>query len=857
MSWEIEARDPNLWEALLSVRGNSDSRLALLSAEGRESAFSQLADYVRSAAVDLCKWGILKNHRIALVTDNGPHAVTAFLSVFSTCTCFPQNPSSQLDECIRYMEESGVSGVLHQADLETNFMEAACHLQIPVIYFSPKDEFPGLLSISDPPFMKGQGEEKPSGDDIAIILQTSGTTSRPKIVPFSHKRLIGTALSFGESLGLTEQDRTVNVTPLFHGYGLNTVVLATLFSGGSVICCREFPFEKFREILEKMVPTWFSAVPTVLQSIAEDASGREIKHKLRFIRSGSSALASSVADQLEKSFRVPVVEAYATTETVLIASNPVDMKKRKRGSAGIPAGCEVAIMDHSGSFVSSPGTGEILVKGPLVMSGYENSPEDNEKVFIHGWYRTGDEGFLDEEGFLYITGRIKEMINRGGEKVSPGEIDEVLLSHSSVVQAVAFPFPHATLGEDIAAAVVLRDGYTLTGSQLRTFVASKLAPFKVPSRIVILPEIPEGPTGKFVRRSLGELIHFTEPDNRPIETDNEKLLAAIWKETLGVDPLGAEDDFFASGGNSLLAALLVVNIQTKTGVDIPLAHIYMARTLAMIAKELDKPPSPEMNGNMTLIKHGDPSSTLYCVFSEEDEVSVNFGGIASTLQEHVRVAGIEKPDPEYFQTIEEEALYVAEEILQDRQEGPFHITGFCYGGMIAFKVAQILEERGHKVYCCLIDIPFYKSRLRYYLEYGTYFCLARFKWLYSHGNQKLKERLRKNARKFHIKTFWSDQGYFRGHCIQIAGKFVLSSDLYNGYSEYFMQHFDHIDNVSVDKDHLQMLKGPASVEIGKAISQWFCQEKVSTCRSGNLMESPDESTENDMVLEKTISVHGG
>ncbi len=839
MTGHTEARDPNLWEALLSARDIPDDRITLISEEGRESTFSELADYVKGAGEDLRKWGILKKDRIALVTDNGPHAVTAFLTVFSTCTCFPQNPSSQLDECIRYMEESGISGVLHQVDLETNFMEAACQLQIPVIYFSTKDEFPGLISISAPPFMKGQGEGKPSGADIAIILQTSGTSSRPKIVPFSHKRLIGTALSIGRSLGLTEHDRTVNVTPLFHGYGLNTVVLATLFSGGSVICCREFPFERFREILETMAPTWFSAVPTVLQSIAEDVSGREIKHKLRFIRSGSSALASSVADQLEKSFRVPVVEAYATTETVLIASNPVDIKERKRGSAGIPAGCEVAIMDHSGSFVSSPMRGEILVKGPLVMSGYENSPEDNEKVFIHDWYRTGDEGFMDEEGFLYITGRIKEMINRGGEKVSPGEIDEVLLSHPSVVQAVAFPVSHPTLGEDVAAAVVLRDGYTLIESQLRTFVAAKLAPFKVPSRIIILPEIPKGPTGKFVRRSLGELIHFTESDNRPIETDNEKLLAAMWKETLGVDPLGAEDDFFASGGNSLLAALLVVRIQTATGVEVPLAHIYIARTLAMIAKELENPPPPEMNRNMTLIKHGDPSSTLYCVFSEEDEVSVNFGGIASTLQETVRVTGIEKPDSEYFQTIEEEALYVTEQIFQEQREGPFHITGFCYGGMIAFEVAQILEERGHKVYCCLIDIPFYKSRLRYYIEYGAYFCLARFKWLYSRGNQKLKNRLKKNARKFHIKTFWSKQGHFRGHCIQIAGKFALSSDLYNGHSEYFMQHFDHIDNVSIDKDHLQILKGPASVEIGKAISQWFCQEKVSTCRSGNLTESPD------------------
>ncbi|HPI99120.1 MAG TPA: AMP-binding protein, partial [Synergistales bacterium] len=367
-----DPRTPNIWEALVAIRSTQGNEIALISEEGKASTFAELEGYVNHSAQLLRDWGIDIKDRVALVTDNGPHAVAAFLALFRVCACFPQNPAASYEECLKYMEDGRVSAVLHKEGLDSDLISAARTLKVPVIFFSADESLPGFISIASPEIASSDMRSIPSGSDTALILQTSGTTSRPKVVPFSHERLIGTALSFAASLELSVNDRTVNVTPLFHGYGLNTVVLATLFSGGAVVCCKGFATEKFLEILETMEVTWFSAVPTILQAIAQDLPQGGINHRLRFIRSGSASLPFTVAEELERVLAVPVIEAYATTETVLISSNPVSMNRRKRGSAGIPRECEVEIRNSEGSPTVSPQRGEIWVRGPLVMKGYEN-----------------------------------------------------------------------------------------------------------------------------------------------------------------------------------------------------------------------------------------------------------------------------------------------------------------------------------------------------------------------------------------------------------------------------------------------------------------------------------------------------
>jgi acyl-CoA synthetase (AMP-forming)/AMP-acid ligase II/acyl carrier protein len=379
--------------------------------------------------------------------------------------------------------------------------------------------------------------------------------------------------------------------PMFHIHGLIAALLAPLSVGGSVVCTSGFSAPKFFEYFDEFQPTWFTAVPTMHQSIlAEAAKEPTPKHaSLRFIRSSSAALPPQVMFDLERVFGVPVIEAYGMTEAAhQMASNPLPPQIRKPGSVGIAAGPEIAIMDEAGHLLTSGEIGEIVIRGANVTSGYENNPQANEVAFTEGWFRTGDQGRLDEEGYLFITGRLKEIINRGGEKISPREIDEVLLDHPSVAQAVTFAMPHVTMGEDVYAAVVLRTGANVQEQDLRSFALSRLAPAKVPSRIVIVAEIPKGPTGKVQRIGLHEKLssllnaEFTAPCSLL-----EEMLSSIWAEVLKLDRVGIDDNFFQLGGDSLRATQAVVRIQDRLCVELSATSLFRDPTIASLAKRIE------------------------------------------------------------------------------------------------------------------------------------------------------------------------------------------------------------------------------------------------------------------------------
>ena len=342
--------------------------------------------------------------------------------------------------------------------------------------------------------------------DTALVLHTSGTTSRPKIVPLSHENVTASARHIGKTLQLTPADRCLNIMPLFHIHGLIAAVLSSLGAGASVWCAPGFNALKAFSWLEEVDPTWYTAVPTMHQTIlARAPRNAEIlaKLKLRLIRSSSASLPPQVMTALEETFGCPVIESYGMTEAAhQMASNPLPPAARKPGSVGIAAGPEVAIMDDAGDLKPQGEIGEVVIRGPNVTKGYESNPSANDAAFSNGWFRTGDQGVLDEEGYLRLTGRLKEIINRGGEKVSPLEVDEAIMDHPAVAQCVTFAMPHKSLGEDVAAAVVLREGQTADESEIRKFVQGKLADFKTPRRVIILDEIPKGATGKLQRIGL-------------------------------------------------------------------------------------------------------------------------------------------------------------------------------------------------------------------------------------------------------------------------------------------------------------------------------------------------------------------
>jgi acyl-CoA synthetase (AMP-forming)/AMP-acid ligase II len=347
-------------------------------------------------------------------------------------------------------------------------------------------------------------------DDIALILHTSGTTSRPKIVPLSHRNVCCSAQNIQRTLGLTKEDRCLNVMPLFHIHGLMAATLSPVSVGASVFCTPGFNALKFFAWLDEARPSYYTAVPTMHQAILARASrNREVidATPLRFIRSSSSALPPQVMEELEEVFGIPVVEAYAMTEAAhQMTCNPLPPCDRKAGTVGVAAGPEVSIMDEAGTHLKADSVGEIVIRGDNVTDGYEKNPEANAEAFTDGWFRTGDQGVMDAAGYLTITGRLKEIINRGGEKISPREVDEVIMDHPAIQQVVAFAVPHDKLGEQVAAAAVLREGMKATPQEIREFAAGQLADFKVPKEILILEEIPKGPTGKLQRIGLAEKL---------------------------------------------------------------------------------------------------------------------------------------------------------------------------------------------------------------------------------------------------------------------------------------------------------------------------------------------------------------
>jgi acyl-CoA synthetase (AMP-forming)/AMP-acid ligase II len=347
-------------------------------------------------------------------------------------------------------------------------------------------------------------------DDIALVLHTSGTTSRPKIVPLAHRNVCASARNIAASLTLTSEDRNLVIMPLFHIHGLMAALLAPLSVGGEVYCSTGFNALKFFGWMDEVKPTWYTGVPTMHQAILLRAPGNaEVvrNHRLRFIRSSSSSMPVTVIEQLESLYGVPVIEAYGMTEAAhQMASNALPPRPRKPGTVGPAAGPEIRVVDTTGATVP-PGTmGEIVIRGPNVMTAYENNPTANADAFYGDWFRTGDQGTMDADGYVTITGRLKEIINRGGEKISPREVDEVMMAHPAVHQWVTFGMPHTMLGEEVAAAVVLKQGAQASDAELREFAKVKLADFKVPKKILILQEIPVGATGKLQRIGLAQKL---------------------------------------------------------------------------------------------------------------------------------------------------------------------------------------------------------------------------------------------------------------------------------------------------------------------------------------------------------------
>jgi acyl-CoA synthetase (AMP-forming)/AMP-acid ligase II len=480
-----------------------------LSYGGLRSLSEEIRSQLRAA-------GVGPQDRVAIVLANGASMATAFITVAQSATTAPLNPSYREDEYVFYLEDLKAKAIVLAAGYDGPALAAAHRSGMTVLRLHEDAETAGKFRLEAEGATSAAEEGEPSADDVALILHTSGTTSRPKIVPLLQSNVAASAEHIATSLALTPQDRCMNVMPLFHIHGLLAAVSASLSAGASIWCSSGFNALNFFANMTEARPTWYTAVPTMHQAILSRA-GRNAEVirdvPLRFLRSSSASLPAQVMEQLVATFGAPVVEAYGMTEAAhQMCCNPLD--RQKPGAVGVAAGPEVQIAHEAENHLID-GTGEVVISGPNVTPGYEGNPDANAKNFFEvdgkRWFRTGDQGALDEDGFLHLTGRLKEIINRGGEKVSPLEVDGVLMDHPAIAQCVSFAMPHPKLGEEVAAAVVLREGHAASEKDIRDFAKSRMADFKVPRKVVILDEIPKGATGKMQRIGMAEKLGLVEP----------------------------------------------------------------------------------------------------------------------------------------------------------------------------------------------------------------------------------------------------------------------------------------------------------------------------------------------------------
>jgi len=651
----------------LRARAVADPERPAIVSPGQDDLSAQdLVTQLDAVAAMLTGLGISAHDRVIVVAGLGPEAAIAMLGAAGAATCIPLSPAAgaELDSVL---EQTGARAIL-----------------------APGEEATIVRAADDPAV-----HAPPRPDDPAFILRTSGTTSRPKLVPATHRQLLARAEAAGDFLRLAAADRCYCPMPLCYGHGLYTGLLFPLLTGGSAILPAEFGEASALEALGPLGATWYTAGSSHQHAILDWVQAQDARTpRLRFARCASSALPEGLREELEAQLGVPVLETYGTSETGMIAS-PDPHGPRREGTAGVATGVEIAIAN-----------GEIVVRGPTVFDGYDGDPELTARSFDGEWFRTGDRGSLDRDGFLRVDGRVDDVINRGGEKVSPAEVEAVLLGHPGVAGAAVFGVAHPSLQQEVAAAVAAEPGHTVDAAALRTHAATRLAPFKVPRRVVIVPELPVGPTGKVIRGRLEGLLPEAAPNGAAMRHADmgpvEARLAGCWAEALELGSVGLDDDFFDSGGDSLAAVELLAAIEQELRVEVSLEDLASAPTPRLLARTM-------LEG-----RYLENHSTLRA----RDTLSMNVGGTARALfvvggrpgyalrgtvmarevSEDLPVHGLQPPDMDWHAagrtTIPEMAAHYVERVCEIEPDGPHRLLGSSFGGLIVFEMARQLEAAG-------------------------------------------------------------------------------------------------------------------------------------------------------------------
>jgi len=687
------------------------TRVALGGPGRRPLTYAGLRQQVEATGAALHARGIGRGDRVALLLPNGPQLASAFVGIAAAATVAPLNPAAPEPDLRFALSDLRARALVVEHGSPAPAAAVARGLGIPVLGLAAASgEAAGVFTLVGDPVGPPRSDAFGTADDVAVLLHTSGTTSRPKTVPLSHRNVTASARHIVDTLDLTPDDRALGVMPLFHIHGLVASVLASLAAGASVYCAPGFSARDFFRWMADARPTWYTAVPPMHQAILAHADQHRAvidQVPLRFIRSSSATLAPAILRALEATFRAPVIEAYGMTEAAhQVTSNPLPPAARKPGTVGRAAGPEVAIMGAGQRLLGPGAPGEVVIRGANVTAGYLDDPEANARAFTDGWLRTGDQGVLDEEGYLTLTGRLKEVINRGGQKVAPREVDDALMEHPGVAGAATFPIPHPSVGEEIGAVVVAAPGATLSEQELAHFLSGRLADHKIPRRFVIADEIPNGPTGKIPRHALAATLGLTQVVDtlrrpraiaeRP-PTPLEARLRTAWQEILRLDRVGLDDNFFLLGGDSLQAVELLAVIEEQLGCSLPQSVLIECGTVAQMARRIeDGAPT----GCLVPINPAGIRPPFFCVHDVGGQV-LNLRGIARHLGDDVPFYGIQAVGADGRQApltrIEDMATRYLREIRTVQPAGPYFLGGYSMGGVVAFEMTRQLLSQGERV----------------------------------------------------------------------------------------------------------------------------------------------------------------
>jgi oxalate---CoA ligase len=698
MSFEIRSELP-LFEQIRQWAADTPQSIALRAPERTGLTYAQLWRQVESIAE---VFGAMAGRVIALALPDGPDLALAILGTSLRCVSAPINPRLPVPEIQACLTALAPAALMAQPD-EKHLIAAAKNLGIQVWESrAAAGSVPGIFALSP----RGPAVRKSDGPaaDAGLLLHTSATTGRPKLVPLNHTNLRAQCLQTGRALQLGGEDRFLNLMPLLHLQG-SLAILSQLYCGGSAICAPGFDAVRFLNWLEEFQPTWYTASPTMHRAILTllDSERRIIPCRLRFVRSIGAPLPPDLIASLEGALGAPVIEGYGLTEVGAATSNPLPPGLRKPGSVGISTGAEVAIFDESEQPAPQGTEGEIRIRGTAVTVGYWNNPEANRISFSGEWLRTGDLGRFDEENYLYVTGRLKEVVNRGGEKIMPQEIDAALAGHPAVAEAAGFGVSHPTLGEDIVAAVVLRPGASVTERELRQFVSSRVAAFKVPRRILFVDRIPKGATGKARRIALREELNVIwERDSLAGASGLELQLVEIWNRILQ-NEVGLDDDFFAAGGDSLAATVMLAEVRSALAVDTSLLDRVdffenpTIRYLAVIVTECGNTSEKPESALIAL----QPTGSRRPLFLMPDASSepYYFRSLAKHLGKRQPVLALRYASDRAAgsRTVESVAANCAAVIRSVQSRGPYLLAGHCFGGIVAFEIARQLVASGEQV----------------------------------------------------------------------------------------------------------------------------------------------------------------